>query len=143
MEALGATLLADVGVAIFRSGFDRWVDSPADADLAARIREAGAELTGAFAVSSPGDQQFNRVPATVRHGIAVGASGGQPPRSRRAGEPLRRPHSSVAIDGTIRDMPKQRRTSVTVTKRGNPRSGLALLHAQTRYAPLGTYWGHF
>jgi AcrR family transcriptional regulator len=47
-----AALLAEVGVAIFRSGFDRWVDSPAAGDLSARMREAGAELTGALAVPS-------------------------------------------------------------------------------------------
>ncbi|MBV9582440.1 MAG: TetR family transcriptional regulator [Chloroflexi bacterium] len=47
MEASGARLLADVGVAIFRTGFDRWVDSPEDADLAARIGEAAGELAGA------------------------------------------------------------------------------------------------
>jgi AcrR family transcriptional regulator len=53
VEALGAGLLADVGVAIFRSGFDRWVDSPDGPDLPARIREAGAELTGAVTPVGP------------------------------------------------------------------------------------------
>jgi AcrR family transcriptional regulator len=47
VEALSARLLANVGVAIFQSGFDRWVDSPEEADLPARISEAAAELTGA------------------------------------------------------------------------------------------------
>src|ERR1700684_2985369 len=40
MDPPDATLLAEVGVAIFRSGFDRWVDAPAAADLPTRIREA-------------------------------------------------------------------------------------------------------
>lgn len=48
VEALHARLLAEVGVAIFRSGFDRWAESPDGPDLAARIREAGLELTGAI-----------------------------------------------------------------------------------------------
>ena len=43
-ELASARLLADVGVAIFRTGFDRWVDSPDGDDLAACLREAGAEL---------------------------------------------------------------------------------------------------
>lgn len=47
VEASGARLLADVGVAIFRTGFDRWVDSPDGAGLAARIGEAAAELADA------------------------------------------------------------------------------------------------
>ncbi len=53
VEVLGARLLANVGVAIFQSGFDRWVDSPDGADLAARISEAAAELTGAVTPLSP------------------------------------------------------------------------------------------
>jgi AcrR family transcriptional regulator len=53
VELLGARLLANVGVAIFQSGFDRWVDSPDGADLAARISEAAAELTGAVTPLSP------------------------------------------------------------------------------------------
>jgi AcrR family transcriptional regulator len=53
MDPLDATLLADVGVAIFRSGFDRWVDAPADADLPTRIREAATRLTGAVALPIP------------------------------------------------------------------------------------------
>jgi hypothetical protein len=47
VQASSARLLANIGVAIFQSGFDRWVDSPDSADLAARISEAAAELTGA------------------------------------------------------------------------------------------------
>lgn len=39
-----ATLLAQVGVAIFRTAFERWTDQPDDVALPARIREAAAEL---------------------------------------------------------------------------------------------------
>ncbi|MBM9503303.1 TetR/AcrR family transcriptional regulator [Actinacidiphila acididurans] len=39
-----AALLAEVGVAVFRTAFQRWTDQPEDADLAARIREAAADL---------------------------------------------------------------------------------------------------
>lgn len=39
-----ATLLAQVGVAIFRTAFQRWTDQPDDVGLPARIREAAAEL---------------------------------------------------------------------------------------------------
>ena len=46
-EPAGATLLADVGVAILRTGFDRWVDNLDGDDLAACLREAGAELAEA------------------------------------------------------------------------------------------------
>lgn len=46
-EPASAMLLADVGVAIFRSGFNRWVDSPDDQDLAGCLREAGAQLADA------------------------------------------------------------------------------------------------
>jgi AcrR family transcriptional regulator len=53
MDPPDATLLAEVGVAIFRSGFDRWVDAPADADLPTRIREAARQLTGAVALPTP------------------------------------------------------------------------------------------
>lgn len=53
MEATGAALLADVGVAIFRSGFARWVERPGDFDLAACLRQAGAELTSAVTVLTP------------------------------------------------------------------------------------------
>ncbi len=51
-SAASAALLAEVGVAIFRSGFDRWVDDPGTDGLSARLREAGADLAGA--VGSPG-----------------------------------------------------------------------------------------
>jgi AcrR family transcriptional regulator len=56
-EPLAAGLLANVGVAIFQSGFDRWVDAPGDADLALWINEAAAELTGAIASPLPIRQQ--------------------------------------------------------------------------------------
>jgi len=46
-EPSAAALLADVGVTIFRTGFNRWVDDPSGGDLAARLREAGAELADA------------------------------------------------------------------------------------------------
>jgi AcrR family transcriptional regulator len=49
LEPASATLLADVGVAIFRTGFNRWVDNPDSDDLAAYLREAGAELVDALA----------------------------------------------------------------------------------------------
>jgi AcrR family transcriptional regulator len=39
-----AALLAEVGVAIFRTAFQRWTDQPDGADLPARIREAAADL---------------------------------------------------------------------------------------------------
>jgi AcrR family transcriptional regulator len=39
-----ATLLAQVGVAIFRTAFERWTDQPGAAGLPARVREAAAEL---------------------------------------------------------------------------------------------------
>ena len=39
-----ATLLAEVGVAIFRTAFERWTDEPDDVGLPARIREAAAGL---------------------------------------------------------------------------------------------------
>lgn len=54
VEASDATLLADVGVAILRNGFDRWVDSPHGPDLADRLREAGAELSRAVAALTRG-----------------------------------------------------------------------------------------
>jgi hypothetical protein len=37
-------MLADVGVAIFRTAFRRWVEQPDAAALSARVREAAAEL---------------------------------------------------------------------------------------------------
>jgi AcrR family transcriptional regulator len=43
-----ATLLAQVGVAVFRTAFDRWTDQPNGAGLAARIREAAAELAASL-----------------------------------------------------------------------------------------------
>ncbi|MFB9832867.1 TetR/AcrR family transcriptional regulator [Actinoallomurus acaciae] len=43
-----ATLLAQVGVAIFRTAFERWIDRPNDAGLPARIREAAAELAASL-----------------------------------------------------------------------------------------------
>ena len=43
-----ATLLAQVGVAIFRTAFDRWADQPDEAGLPGRIREAAAELAASL-----------------------------------------------------------------------------------------------
>lgn len=43
-----ATLLAQVGVAIFRTAFDRWTDRPDDVGLPARIREVAAELAASL-----------------------------------------------------------------------------------------------
>ena len=43
-----ATLLAQVGVAIFRTAFERWTDQPDDVGLPARIREAAAELAASL-----------------------------------------------------------------------------------------------
>ena len=43
-----ATLLAQVGVAILRTAFERWTDHPDDVGLAARIREAAAELAASL-----------------------------------------------------------------------------------------------
>jgi len=43
-----ASLLAQVGVAIFRTAFERWTDQPDDVGLPARIREAGAELAASL-----------------------------------------------------------------------------------------------
>jgi AcrR family transcriptional regulator len=44
-----ATLLAQVGVAIFRTAFERWTDQSDRAGLPARIREAAAELAASLA----------------------------------------------------------------------------------------------
>jgi AcrR family transcriptional regulator len=51
-DPASATLLADVGVAILRTGFDRWIDDPDGNDLAACLREAGAELADAVGTLS-------------------------------------------------------------------------------------------
>lgn len=42
-----ARLLADVGVAIFRQAFDRWVDAPQRHDLVECVREAATQLSDA------------------------------------------------------------------------------------------------
>jgi len=49
VDAASAQLLASVGVAIFQSGFDSWVDDPNAADLSERITEAAEQLAGAIA----------------------------------------------------------------------------------------------
>ncbi|HEX6450124.1 MAG TPA: TetR/AcrR family transcriptional regulator [Trebonia sp.] len=43
-----ATLLAQVGVAVFRTAFERWTDQPDGVSLPARIREAAAELAASL-----------------------------------------------------------------------------------------------
>ena len=45
VAASEAGLLASVGVALFQTAFERWVDHPESADLPDRVREAAAELT--------------------------------------------------------------------------------------------------
>lgn len=42
VDAPGARLFADVGVAIFRSGFDRWLDDPNGANLTSHLENVGA-----------------------------------------------------------------------------------------------------
>ena len=43
-----AGLLANVGVAVFRTAFGRWVDDPGAATFSARVREAAGELARAL-----------------------------------------------------------------------------------------------
>lgn len=43
-----ARLLANIGVAIFQGGFDRWVDDPDAASLSTRIDETAKQLAGAI-----------------------------------------------------------------------------------------------
>jgi AcrR family transcriptional regulator len=51
-----ATLLAQVGVAVFRTAFGQWTDQPDDVGLPARIRKAAAELANSLgAVNSTGN----------------------------------------------------------------------------------------
>ena len=52
-----ATLLAQVGVAIFRTAFERWTDRPGELGLPARIRDAAAELA-----ASLGEVDFAALP---------------------------------------------------------------------------------
>jgi len=47
-SATSAGLLANVGVALFRTAFDRWVAEPDAATCSARVREAADELTRAL-----------------------------------------------------------------------------------------------
>lgn len=46
-DPAAAELFADVGVAIFRGGFDRWAADPHEATLASRIHEAADQLRDA------------------------------------------------------------------------------------------------
>ena len=48
-----AALLANVGVAVFRTAFGRWVADPGAATLSARVREAAAELSHALDATAP------------------------------------------------------------------------------------------
>jgi len=41
-----ARLAAEVGIAVFRTGFERWVDGPDEGDLAEVLRESLAEVRG-------------------------------------------------------------------------------------------------
>jgi AcrR family transcriptional regulator len=52
LDAADARLLANVGVAIFQCGFDRWVDDPDSAGLPIHIREAADHLAGALAANT-------------------------------------------------------------------------------------------
>jgi AcrR family transcriptional regulator len=72
-----AGLLADVGVAIFRTAFQRWADDPDPAAFPVRVREAANELARAL---DPADQ-FN-APAPLR----------SVRRPMRDPEPLMSPH---------------------------------------------------
>lgn len=54
VDAADARLLASVGVAIFQTGFDRWLDDPDAAELPRRIREAAGQLARAVAPSAAG-----------------------------------------------------------------------------------------
>jgi AcrR family transcriptional regulator len=54
LKARGATdtaaqLLADVGIAVFRTAFARWTEEPDGADFPVYVHEAAAELTSALA----------------------------------------------------------------------------------------------
>lgn len=53
VDTAEARLLADVGVALFQSGFDRWVDDPDPAALPGRIREAANRLAGIVSSAGP------------------------------------------------------------------------------------------
>ncbi|WP_037578182.1 TetR/AcrR family transcriptional regulator [Phaeacidiphilus oryzae] len=44
-----AALLAEAGIAVFRTAFQRWTDRPDEAGLPARIREAAADLAAGLA----------------------------------------------------------------------------------------------
>ena len=61
-----AQLFADVGVAIFRRGFDQWADAPGDADLASRIREAATQLSTAAAAQRPAQSDSQHAASTPR-----------------------------------------------------------------------------
>jgi AcrR family transcriptional regulator len=47
--ASSAKLLAQVGIAVFHTAFERWTDQPEHMDFAARVHEAAAELAASLA----------------------------------------------------------------------------------------------
>ncbi|KAA2264196.1 TetR family transcriptional regulator [Solihabitans fulvus] len=47
--ASAATLLAQVGIAVFLAAFERWTDQPEHTDFASRVREAATELAASLA----------------------------------------------------------------------------------------------
>ncbi len=61
-DAATAALLAQVGVAIFRTAFDRWAEQPKRASLADRIRETAAELAANLQPAAPTSDR-SRVPS--------------------------------------------------------------------------------
>ena len=64
----GARLLASVGVTIFQTGFDHWVDDPDAASLAMRIREAAEQLAGAVAPNAAASYAPNSGSRNTRRG---------------------------------------------------------------------------
>ena len=61
VDAVGARLAAHVGIAVFRSAYDRWLDAPADTgmseiveDVVARLRAATAPDAGGRFLPAPG-----------------------------------------------------------------------------------------
>jgi AcrR family transcriptional regulator len=49
VPAADARLVAETGIAVFRIGFGRWVDGPAEADLGRTLRASLAQLRGLVA----------------------------------------------------------------------------------------------
>jgi AcrR family transcriptional regulator len=76
-----STLVAETGIAIFKSAFDRWLDDPTKRDLAAHVHEVLGELGGLTAASCAPDVVQDS-PVTRRSG-AADVQGGAAPSSRR------------------------------------------------------------